>query len=185
MDVLQRVRRAPERLLHPLRRRKVLEGLRGRRKPSRVVVVCYGNICRSPVAALLLGRELAKHGIEVQSAGLVGFNRPSPDDAVAVAQDHHVDLSTHRSRLLTADVVRAADVLLVMDSVQQRQICERFGRLPGDVMLLGDFDPEAVDGRTILDPLDQGRDVFQRVYSRIARCVREFGRAFGGRDLAP
>jgi hypothetical protein len=42
-------------------------------------------------------------------------------------------------------------------------------------MVLGDFDPAPVEARTIRDPVDQRRDVFDQVYERIARCVREFG----------
>src|SRR5947208_12233239 len=93
MDLLLRVRRTPERLLHPLRRRKALDVLRARRRPKTILVVCHGNICRSPMAAELLGRDLASFGIAVQSAGFIGFNRPAPAEAVAAAQRHSVDLS--------------------------------------------------------------------------------------------
>ena len=176
-DLLSRVRRTPERLLHPLRRRKAVEALRRRTRPATVLVVCHGNICRSPIAGALLSRELAPLGIDVQSAGLIGFNRPPPAHAIAAAQRHDVDLAHHRSRLLTAELARVADVILVMDPLQRRHVCERFGRLPSDVLMLGDFDPEAVDTRLVRDPLDQSRDVFEQVYERIARCVREFATA--------
>ncbi len=178
-NLLVRVRRTPEGLLHPLRRRKAVDALRQRRRPTTVLAVCHGNICRSPVAAALLARELAPLGIDVQSAGFIGFNRPAPAEAVAAAQRHAVNLSEHRSRLLTAELVRGADLIVVMDPSQRRLICERFGRLPSDVMLLGDFDPATVDARTIRDPVDQQREVFDEVYERISRCVREFGRAVG------
>src|SRR5882762_10170494 len=115
-DLLMRVRRTPERLLHPFRRRKALEALRGRARPRTLLVVCYGNICRSPMAAALLDRDLRPLGIDVQSAGFIGFNRPAP-----------------------------------------------------------------VEARTIRDPVDQNRDVFDQVYERIARCVREFGSVLDGR----
>ena len=178
-NLLVRVRRTPERLLHPLRRRKAVDALRQRRRPTTVLAVCHGNICRSPVAAALLARELAPLGIDVQSAGFIGFNRPAPAEAVVAAERHAVNLSEHRSRLLTAELVRGADLIVVMDPSQRRLICERFGRLPSDVMLLGDFDPATVDARTIRDPVDQRREVFDEVYERISRCVREFGRAVG------
>ena len=175
-NLLMRVRRTPERLLHPFRRRKALEALRGRARPKTLLVVCYGNICRSPMAAALLDRDLGPLGIEVQSAGFIGFNRPAPAEAVDAAKRHAVNLSDHRSRPVTVDGVRTADLIVVMDASQRRQICERFGRRPSDVMVLGDFDPAPVEARTIRDPVDQRRDVFDQVYERIARCVREFGR---------
>jgi len=178
-DLLLRVRRTPERLLHPLRRRKALDILRARRRPKTILVVCHGNICRSPMAAELLGRDLAPFGIAVQSAGFIGFNRPAPAEALAAAERHSVDLSAHRSRLVTAELVRAADLIVVMDPSQRRVICERFGRLPKDVVVLGDFDPTPVDTRTIRDPVDQKREVFDAVYERIARCARELVTVLG------
>jgi len=168
-----RVRRTPERLLHPFRRRKALEALRGRARPRTLLVVCYGNICRSPMAAALLDRDLRPLGIDVQSAGFIGFNRPAPAEAVDAAKRHAVNLSDHRSRPVTVDGVRTADLIVVMDASQRRQICERFGRRPADVLLLGDLDPDAVETRTIHDPVNDGREVFDWVYDRIARCVRE------------
>jgi protein-tyrosine phosphatase len=172
-DLLRRVRRTPERLLHPLRRRKLVEALRTRTRPKTVLVVCHGNICRSPVAAALLARELARDGVTVESGGFAGFNRPAPPVAVAAAERHGLNLADHRSRLLTADLVRGADLIVVMDETQQRLICERYGRRPADVLILGDLDPAAVETRTIHDPVNDGREVFDWVYERIARCVRE------------
>jgi protein-tyrosine phosphatase len=172
MDLLLRVRRTPDRLLHPLRRRKALEALRGQPRPTTLLVMCHGNICRSPVAAALLGRELAPLGIEVKSAGFIGFNRPAPEAAVAAARAHGVDLAGHRSSIATADVVRGADLIVVMDPDQRRLVCERFGRLRTDVLVLGDFDPAPVETRTIRDPVNESQEVFEQVYERIARCVR-------------
>lgn len=178
-DLLLRVRRAPERLLHPLRRRKALDGLRGRARPTTVLVLCHGNICRSPIAAALLRRELAPLGIAVQSAGLIGLNRPAPAEAVTAAQRHSIDLSTHRSRLVTADLARVADLIVVMDMTQRRLVCERFGRRPADVVVLGDLDPTPVETRTISDPVDKSQEVFDRVYERINRCVGELVSVLG------
>lgn len=172
-NLLTRVRRTPERLLHPLRRRKAVEALLARPRPKTLLAVCYGNICRSPVAAALLARELAPLGIHVQSAGLVGFNRPAPVEAVAAAQRHGLNLSDHRSRLITAALIGSVDLIVVMDPSQRRLVCERYGRRPSDVIVLGDFDPASVETRTIRDPVNESQDVFEQVYERIARCVRQ------------
>lgn len=172
-QLLLRVRRTPDRLLHPLRRRKALQALRARRRPATLLVVCHGNICRSPLAAALFHRELAPLGIDVQSGGFIGFNRPAPAEAVIAAARRGVDLTPHRSRLLRADPVRAADLIVVMDQQQRRRLCERYGRAPRDVIMLGDFDPEPVETRTIRDPVDESLAVFDEVYGRIERCVQE------------
>src|SRR5258705_3613995 len=127
-DLLMRVRRTPERLLHPFRRRKALEALRGRARPRTLLVVCYGNICRSPMAAALLDRELRPLGIDVQSAGFIGFNRPAPAGAVGAANPHAVNLSEHLARPLTHNLVRNADLIVVMDPSQPRLNCELLRR---------------------------------------------------------
>jgi protein-tyrosine phosphatase len=176
-DLLMRVRRTPDRLLHARRRRKALENLRNRTRPATVLVVCHGNICRSPFAAALLHRALAALGIDVQSAGFIGFNRPAPAEAMAAAVRHNVDLTAHRSRLLTPSVVRAADLIVVMDATQRRLLWERFGRSTRDIILLGDFDPEPVESRTVRDPVNEGLEVFAEVYARIARCVQQLATA--------
>lgn len=171
-ELLRQVRRTPERLLHPWRRRKACEALRARARPRTLLVICHGNICRSPVAAGLLRRELAGDGISVESAGLIGFNRPSPPEALAAALRHGLELADHRSKLLTAQLARTVDLLVVMEVSQQRYIAERFGRTV-DILILGDLDPLPVDTRTIRDPVTDGPEVFEQVYERIARCTRE------------
>lgn len=182
--LLTRVRRTPDRLLHPFRRRKALDALRRRPRPRMLLVVCHGNICRSPFAAALLRRALGPRGVRVESAGFVGPDRAAPPNAVVVAARRGVDLSDHRSRLLTADVVGAADLLVVMEAQQGRAVCDRFGRWPRDVIVLGDLDPGPIETRTIQDPIEQGPDVFEASYARIERCVRQLASLIrsGGRD---
>jgi protein-tyrosine phosphatase len=181
-NLLVRVRHTPDRLLRPLRRRRAIDALRRRPRPARVLVVCHGNICRSPVAGALLARELAPLGIEVQSAGFIGFNRPAPREAIAAAERHAIDLEPHRSRLVTTAIIRASDLIVVMDPAQHRLLRERYGHAPTPVLVLGDLDPEPADTRTIRDPVDQKQDVFDAVYERIARCVRELGSILGARS---
>jgi protein-tyrosine-phosphatase len=163
----------PARLLHPLRRRRALDAVRRRRLPAVVLVVCHGNICRSPFAAALLARDLAGRGVRVESAGFVGPDRSCPREAVTAAARRGVDLSAHRSALLMADSVRSADLIVVMDPAQGQAICDRFGRLCRDVLVLGELDPVTQATRVILDPVEQGPEVFAESYERIERCVGE------------
>jgi protein-tyrosine phosphatase len=169
---------APGRLLHPLRRRAARQTLKGRR-PRSVVVVCHGNICRSPVAGALLARALVRVGTRVDSAGFLGANRPAPPEAVAAAARRGVDLSMHRSRLLTPALARSADLIVVMEPRQQREVLDRFGRSLRDVVVLGDFDPTPLQARAIRDPVEQGPEVFDESYARIERCVRELATLLG------
>src|SRR2546426_3320715 len=179
LALLRQLYRVPDRVLHPLRRRRAREALRRRPRLASVLVVCHGNICRSPFAAALLRASLSRNAVRVDSAGFMGPGRPSPAEAVAAAALYGVDLSAHRSELLTADGARTADLIVVMDPAQRREICDRFGRTVRDVLVLGDLDPQAIGARPIRDPISQPAAVFEAAYARIERCVRELERAIG------
>ncbi len=179
-QLLSRLRGVPDRLLHARRRQAALASLLARRPPQHVLAVCNGNIFRSPFTAAVLRRAVGSRGVGVDSAGFLGPGRPAAPDAVAAAASHGVDLSPHRSRLLTADLVRWADLVLVMDERQQQLVCDRFGRARGDVVILGDLDPQPVTSRGIEDPVEQSVEVCRRAYGRIERCVTEVVNALWG-----
>lgn len=140
-----------------------------RAAPRRILVLCMGNICRSPYAAGVLARELP--GREVRSAGFLEAGRGSPRFATSVAAERGINLTTHRSVRVTQELVDWADLILVMDRGQARRARNLLltGCTPL-VELLGDFDTEPVDTRTVLDPNERARAVFNTVYERIDRC---------------
>jgi len=176
MSTITRVlRHTPDRLLHARRRREARTRLAARRRDS-VLVICHGNICRSPFAAALLARELEPYGIPVASAGFIGAGRPAPQEAVAAAAAYDVDLLCHRSQPIRPDLVQGAGLIVVMDQTQRRAICSRFGRHPQDVVLLGDLDPAPIERRAIPDPVTRPLAEFEACYARIARCVQELVR---------
>src|SRR2546427_7115345 len=109
-----RPRRIPAGVLLPLRRQRALDALGRRPRLTSLLVVCHGNICRSPFAAALLRRASARNGVRVDSAGFLGPGRPPPPEAVAAAARHGVGLSAHRAQFVTADRVRPAKLLVVM-----------------------------------------------------------------------
>jgi len=165
------LRHAPDQMLHRLRRSATQRALRAQQQPRTILVVCHGNICRSPFAAGVLARALGPSGTVVASAGFVGPGRGTPAAGITAAAGRGVDLSTHRSQLLTPALVGAAHLIVVMDAPQQRRVCERFGRLPGEVIVLGDLDPHPIATRAIHDPVDQPLEAFEESYARIERCV--------------
>lgn len=170
-DAVRSVYHLPDRLLHPLRRRRVERALRRAELPGKVLFVCLGNICRSPYAEKALERALsdASSATEVVSAGFIGPDRPSPAAARQVAEARGLDLSEHRSRPLSDELLDASDLVFVMDRVQQRALRRRTDR--DDVFVLGDLDPAWAGRRTIRDPVEQPPEVFEEVYGRIDRCV--------------
>lgn len=183
MRAARSLRRLPERLLHPLRRRSALRRLRSSPAPRVVLVVCHGNICRSPYAAALLREELSRSArttVRVESAGFALSGRPCPPFALEVAASRGFDLAKHRSQQLTPDSISTADVIIVMDRAQ-REALRMFGRRNGRAALvLGDLDPNPIETRQIEDPVEQAKEVFERSYTRLERCVREFATAIGG-----
>lgn len=168
--------RGGERLLHTGRRRRALRELAALRAPRSILVVCLGNICRSPYAEHRLIDELARAGLDdvrVVSAGFILPGRPSPDAARRVAARRGLILESHRSQVVTAAMAREADVTLVMAPRQRAQLRKVAGVEPGGPsIVLGDLDPAPIDRRTIVDPYDKSDDVFEAVYERIDRCCR-------------
>ena len=81
-----------------------------------VLVVCTANRCRSVMAGALLARRLGAAGVAgwVRSAGLLGTGQPASLEAVSVMASYGLDVSRHRSRLMTADELGAASLVLAM-----------------------------------------------------------------------
>ena len=166
------VRRMPERLLHPVRRARMHRALAGVSDSPTILVVCLGNICRSPYACLKLQVEFQKRGrddILVKSAGFIFPDRPSPPEAQRAAAHRGLDLAPHRSQVMEAETVNSANLILVMSRMQQLDLAHEFGRTK-TVLILGDADPGWAATRTVKDPIDQPIEVFESVFDRLDRC---------------
>ena len=81
-----------------------------------VLVLCTANRCRSVMAGALLARRLRVAGVAgwVHSAGLLGDGQPAPPGVVSAMASYELDVSWHRSRLMTADELAAASLVLAM-----------------------------------------------------------------------
>jgi protein-tyrosine phosphatase len=169
------LRHAPDRLLHKHRHRRAVAAIPQLDVGSRVVVVCYGNICRSPYTAAALRRLLDGTGVLVESAGFVGPGRPVPAHAHATALGRGDDMSAHRAQLLTEPMVRGAQLIVVMDTAQRARLIRRTPDAP-TLLLLGDLDPQPIAKRAIRDPYAQSLDVFAEVFDRIDRSTAVLAR---------
>ncbi len=136
--------------------------------PLRVVVVCMGNLCRSPLAEAVLRRRLEEAGlgdrVEVDSAGTYGGHAGEPPDrrAQAAARRRGYDLAGQRARALTqADA--GADLLLAMDRGNLRRVRQVVGEHPGAHLYLG-TDAAAAE---VPDPYYGGDEGFERVLDLI------------------
>jgi len=144
-------------------------------KLARILLVCTGNTCRSAMAEGLLRKMLVAEGIghiRVRSAGthaMEGESAAPWSQEVSMAESD-VDLSGHRARRLTTDLLREADLILTMTLSHARHI-ERMGkRFARKTYLLTSFprssqrDPEDIE-----DPLGGSRRVYQSAFRRIKR----------------
>jgi protein-tyrosine phosphatase len=162
-------------LLHPARRERARQRLRFLEAPRRILMVCTGNICRSPYAEVRAReREGDGEGFEVRSAGWMGpSGRLPPTDAIDTARARGLALDDHRSRLLSEELVAWADLLVVMERSQARVARDEFGADDGRILLLGDLDPTLPRRRDVPDPWGQAREDFEDVFDRIDRCLDE------------
>jgi protein-tyrosine phosphatase len=136
---------------------------------ERILMVCVGNICRSPTAEYLLRHRLGSAStIRVTSAGL---NAPSgwPIDPLAwqLLDEHGVAGEVHRARQIDADLLRQSDLILAMERSHVSAIARIAPEVSGRVFLLDKW----VEARDIPDPFRQQRPAFEHVYSLIDRGV--------------
>jgi len=107
---------------------------------SSVLFVCHGNIIRSPLAAALLHEQLSnldRNGIHVSSAGLHAKPGKSADPrAIIAARERGVSLEDHRAQSLNIDLVRHADLIFVMDHVNEAQLLIRYPEARSKLFLL-------------------------------------------------
>jgi len=89
-----------------------------------VLVICSGNICRSPMAAAMLRARLAERGVDaaITSAGFLTEDRPAPPPILELLDARGLDVREHRSRRLTADDLQAPDLVLCMERRHVREV---------------------------------------------------------------
>ena len=125
-----------------------------------ILLVCSGNTCRSPLAAAILADKLKQlpefADASVQSAGVAAWDgTPASEGSYLVALERGLDLSSHRARMLTADQVRDADLILTMSDAHARRVAELGGEQK--VYTLPDYAGDPDGRRDIPDPM--GGDV--------------------------
>jgi protein-tyrosine phosphatase len=137
----------------------------------RILVVCLGNICRSPMAEYLLRRQLAGRDVTVESAGIAATNGARIDSiALAVLSGHGIDADAHEARRLEKSMLDAADLVLVMERAHLDFIRARFPSATGKTFLLGRWQ----GGFEIPDPLGRPRETFEHLYSAVERAVHRW-----------
>jgi protein-tyrosine phosphatase len=150
---------------------------RALRSAASVLVMCQGNIIRSPFAMRLITQALAgRSPVTVESAGLGARpGTPAHPTALRAAEARSVDLSGHHASTVGAEQVAASDVIFVMDVPQIAAMRERFPDASTKTFLLTCLAPELP--LEIADPFDQDEVAYHACYEHIARAVRPIIRA--------
>jgi protein-tyrosine-phosphatase/predicted ATP-grasp superfamily ATP-dependent carboligase len=145
-----------------------------RKNPS-VAFVCKGNICRSPFAGIYLKELIDRNhlkDLKVDSFGLIQKeNRQSPELAVEAAVSFGVDMSAHRSKILSADAVNNSGVVFVMDIDLYKQVKELYPQAKNKLFFLGVLQNGHAASVEILDPYGQNEKKFKQVFSQITTSV--------------
>lgn len=132
---------------------------------NNILVICIGNICRSPIAEGLLKAALPEN--TVRSAGIGALiGHPADPFSIQLMQEQGIDISAHRAQSLTSSMVSEADIILVMDLEQKRFVEQKYSTSKGKVFRLGEFGKYDIP-----DPYREDLAVFRQIYSQIAKGV--------------
>lgn len=133
-----------------------------------ILVVCVGNICRSPMAEYFLKQHYPD--LHIESAGISGLTGHDADDkAKACMQQHGLDLQNHVAQKLNATQVKQADLILVMSRNQQKHLEQTWPFAKGKIFRLGHWQNQDVP-----DPYQQDQRVFNDTCALIQRCIADW-----------
>lgn len=166
--VYEILRNLPARMRHRSRHAAVCRKVAQIGRARTLLVVCTGNVCRSPYLEAVLKRDLPN--ARIASAGFIRFDSPVPGYALAVSEKRGIDLSSFRSNRLLPNRARTADLVVVMEEEQARYLTAYAGVQRGKIIVAGDLDPMTSPTRSIEDPWNKSMDVFESTFNRLDRC---------------
>lgn len=133
-----------------------------------ILVVCVGNICRSPIGAALLKRQYPDK--EVESAGLSAVVGHQADaKALAVMSIDDIDMSDHIAKQITEELVRSADLILTMSTSQSKWIEEQWPHCRGKTFRIGHW-----IHKDVADPYGHNEQAFETAKQDIIDSLEQW-----------
>ncbi len=159
---------------------------------KKILVVCAGNICRSPMGEAFFKQALTEKGYTIDSAGIVGLvNHPADDKAIKVMADIGIDISEHRGKRLNDKLIAEFDLVLVMTQRQVNEVTRQWGfskgrgaiasisRETANALRKKLLTHEAFHGMYFVRP--QFREYTTKVYADMPDGARQFIRTYFGK----
>ncbi len=140
----------------------------------RILFVCTGNTCRSPLSEAIARKIAIERGltdVEAMSAGTSAHDgAPASDGSLLVGMERNMDLGGHRAQTLNRDLVRQADLILAMGPHHLERI-EALGGA-GKSFLLSDYASHGASTRPISDPIGAELDVYRATADELEDEIR-------------
>ncbi|MEQ8471936.1 MAG: low molecular weight protein-tyrosine-phosphatase [Marinoscillum sp.] len=144
----------------------------------KIIFVCLGNICRSPLAEAIFNHKVKEKGLDQalkgESCGTADYHIGEDPDtrSIAVAVKHKVEIS-HKGRQFHFKDGKNYNYILAMDMSNHRNIIHTLGYKHEGLFLMRDFDEQA-KGADVPDPYYGGEDGFEDVYQMLDRTIESF-----------
>jgi len=141
-----------------------------------VLIVCVGNICRSPVGERILAKSCPS--LRIESAGVGALKGHAADKTMSeIAAQNGVSLDGHIARQFTADLAADFDLILALEKRHMRTIAEMAPAVSGKTMLFGQW----IGNQEIVDPYRKSSEFYRLVYQQVAEASAAWANKLGAK----
>ncbi len=141
-----------------------------------VLVVCVGNICRSPAGERILAQSCPS--LKVESAGIAALEGHAADETMSeVSRLQGVSLEGHVARQFTAELAADFDLILALEKGHIRVINEKAPAVSGKTMLLGQW----LSAQEIADPYRKSHEFHRLVFDQVSAACAAWAQKLGAK----